>query len=62
MHSLPKVSQHGTSKHFDLFRSKLQNQTDINWNKSDLKKRIEQKYKLTNEEIDFIESMIKPMN
>ena len=37
--------------------------SDINWNKStqEIDKQLYSKYKLTNEEIEFIESMIKPM-
>lgn len=64
MHSLPKVSQHGTSKTYRFVP--LQNFTessDIDWNKSivEIDKQLYTKYKLTNEEIEFIESMIKPM-
>ena len=65
MHSLPKVSQHGTSKTYKFVP--LQNFTaksDIDWSKStvEIDKQLYAKYKLTPEEIDFIESMIKPMN
>ena len=65
MHSLPKVSQHGTSKTYKFVP--LQNFTaksDIAWSKStvEIDKQLYAKYKLTPEEIDFIESMIKPMN
>ena len=37
--------------------------SDINWNKpiSDIDRQLYKKYNLTQEEIDFIESMIKPM-
>ena len=64
MHSLPKVSQHGTSKTYKFVP--LQNFTaksDIDWSKStvEIDKQLYAKYKLTQEEIDFIESMIKPM-
>lgn len=64
MHSLPKVSQHGTSKTYKFVP--LQNFTaksDIDWSKStqEIDKQLYAKYKLTNEEIEFIESMIKPM-
>lgn len=64
MHSLPKVSQHGTSKTYKFvplqdFTSK----SDIDWRKSieEIDKHLYAKYKLTKEEIEFIESMIKPM-
>ncbi len=64
MHSLPKVSQHGTSKTYKFVP--LQNFTaksDIDWSKStvEIDKQLYAKYKLTQEEIDFIESMIKSM-
>jgi hypothetical protein len=64
MHSLPKVSQHGTSKTYKFVP--LQNFTaksDIDWSKStvEMDKQLYTKYKLTQEEIDFIESMIKSM-
>jgi len=64
MHSLPKVSQHGTSKTYQFVP--LQNFTknsDIDWTKStnEIDRQLYAKYKLTNEEIEFIESMIKPM-
>ena len=37
--------------------------SDINWNKSipEIDKQLYEKYSLTEEEIEFIESMIKPM-
>ena len=64
MHSLPKVSQHGTSKTYKFVP--LQNfeaDSDINWCKSisEIDQQLYAKYKLTKDEIDFIESMIKPM-
>lgn len=64
MHSLPKVSQHGTSKTYKFVP--LQNFTaksDIDWSKSteEIDKQLYAKYRLTKEEIEFIESMIKPM-
>ena len=64
MHSLPKVSQHGTSKTYKFvplqdFTSK----SDINWTKSieEIDQQLYKKYKLSIEEIEFIEKMIKPM-
>ena len=64
MHSLPKVSQHGTSKTYKFVP--LQNftsESDINWSKSieEIDKQLYVKYKLSKEEIEFIEKMIKPM-
>lgn len=64
MHSLAKISHHGTTKTYQFVP--LQNfkvDSDIDWSKSsqDLDKQFYLKYKLTNEEIEFIESMIKPM-
>lgn len=64
MHSIPKVSQHGTSKTYKFVP--LQNftsESDIDWSKSieEIDKQLYIKYKLTKEEIEFIEKMIKPM-
>lgn len=64
MHSLPKVSQHGTSKTYKFVP--LQNFTknsDIDWSKSiqEIDKQLYEKYKLSNAEIEFIDNMIKPM-
>ncbi len=64
MHSLSKVSQHGTSKTYKFVP--LQNFTadsDINWNKSinEIDKDLYAKYNLVDEEIEFIETMIKSM-
>lgn len=64
MHSLTKISQHGTSKTYKFvplqdFTSK----SDIDWTKSseEIDQQLYKKYKLSNEEIEFIEKMIKPM-
>ena len=64
MHSLAKISQHGTSKTYQFVP--LQNFTsasDIDWSKATgmIDQQLYAKYKLTAEEIDFIEKMIKPM-
>ncbi len=64
MHSLAKISQHGTSITYQFVP--LQNFTsksDIDWSKSieEIDKQLYNKYCLTKEEISFIESMIKPM-
>ena len=64
MHSLAKISQHGTSKTYQFVP--LQNFTaasDIDWSKATetIDQQLYAKYKLTKEEIDFIEKMIKPM-
>ncbi|MEO7923479.1 MAG: Eco57I restriction-modification methylase domain-containing protein [Chitinophagaceae bacterium] len=64
MHSLAKISQHGTSKTYNFVP--LQNFTsksDIDWSKSieEIDKQLFKKYSLTKEEIKFIESMIKPV-
>ena len=64
MHSLPKVSQHGTSKTYSLVPlQKFNSKSDIIWSKSieEIDKQLYKKYRLTKEEISFIESMIKPM-
>lgn len=65
MHSLPKVSQHGTSKTYKFVPLQdFTTKSDIDWSKSiaEIDKQLYKKYKLTKEEISFIESMIKPMN
>ena len=64
MLGLKKVTQHTTSKVYQFVP--LQNFThssDINWNmpSEQIDKQLYIKYELTQEEIDFIESMIKPM-
>jgi hypothetical protein len=64
MHSLTKISQHGTSKTYKFvplqdFTSK----SDIDWSKSieEINQQLYKKYKLSKEEIEFVEKMIKPM-
>jgi hypothetical protein len=64
MHSLAKSSQDATSKTYKFVP--LQDYTsdsDIDWNKSipEIDQQLYRKYKLTDEEIAFIERMIKPM-
>jgi hypothetical protein len=65
MHSISKASQDATSKTYQFvplqdFNSK----SDIDWKNSikDIDKQLYKKYKLTREEVKFIEDMIKPMN
>lgn len=63
-HSLGKASQDATSKTFRFVPvQNFTSESDIDWNKStqEIDKQLYDKYKLTQEEIDFIESMIKPM-
>jgi hypothetical protein len=65
MHSLSKASHHGTSKTYKFVP--LQNFTsasDIDWTKSiqEIDIQLYAKYGLTDEEKEFIESMIKSMN
>ena len=65
MHSLGKASQDATSKTYKFVP--LQNfstDSDINWDKSiqDIDTQLYKKYSLAPDEIDFIESMVKPMN
>ncbi|MEY3500192.1 MAG: hypothetical protein RL308_1861, partial [Bacteroidota bacterium] len=65
MHSLPKVSQHGTSKTYKFVPfQNFNSDSDIDWSKSvqEIDKQLYSKYNLTQDEIDFIENMIKPMN
>ncbi|RYF87482.1 MAG: restriction endonuclease [Chitinophagaceae bacterium] len=63
-HSLGKASQDATSKTYKFVP--LQNfstDSDINWSKSieEIDQQLYKKYNFSQEEIDFIESMIKPM-
>lgn len=63
-HSLGKASQDATSKTFRFVPTQnFTNNSDIDWSKStvEIDKQLYTKYKLTQEEIDFIESMIKSM-
>lgn len=63
-HSLGKASQDATSKTFRFVPvQNFNSESDIDWSKSsqEIDKQLYAKYKLTNEEIEFIESMIKPM-
>ncbi|HBM14902.1 MAG TPA: restriction endonuclease [Lentisphaeria bacterium] len=63
-HSLGKASQDATSKTFRFVPTQnFTANSDINWSKStqEIDKELYKKYKLSNEEIEFIESMIKPM-
>ena len=63
-HSVGKASQDATSKTYKFIP--LQNfnsKSDIDWNKSieEIDTQLYEKYGLTDEEIQFIETMIKPM-
>ena len=64
LHSLAKASHHGTSKTYKFVP--LQNFTkdsEIDWTQSieEIDKQLYKKYKLTNEETEFVEKMIKKM-
>jgi hypothetical protein len=64
MHSLAKASQDATSKTYKFVPLQdFTSNSDINWSKSipEIDQQLYQKYNLSEEEIDFIESMIKPM-
>ncbi len=64
LHSLAKSSQHGTSKTYKFIPLQdFTSSSDIDWNKSisEIDHQLYAKYGLTVEEIEFIESMIKPM-
>ena len=64
MHSLVKASQDATSKTYKFVPLQdFTKKSDIDWNQSieDLDSQLYKKYNLTSEEIEFIESMIKPM-
>lgn len=63
-HSLGKASQDATSKTFRFVPvQNFTSESDIDWSKStqEIDKQLYAKYKLTQEEIEFIEEMIKPM-
>lgn len=64
MHSLAKSSQDATSKTYNFVPLQdFTEKSDIDWSKSipEIDQQLYAKYGLTAEEIDFIESMIKPM-
>lgn len=64
MHSLVKASQDATSKTYKFVPLQdFTKNSDIDWNKSieEIDQQLYNKYNLTTEEIEFIESMIKPM-
>ncbi|OYU93830.1 MAG: restriction endonuclease [Bacteroidetes bacterium B1(2017)] len=63
-HSLGKASQDATSKTFRFVPiQNFTDKSDIDWSKStvEIDKQLYSKYKLTYEEVEFIENMIKPM-
>jgi hypothetical protein len=63
-HSLGKASQDATSKTFRFVPTQnFTENSDIDWSKStvEIDKQLYTKYKLTKEEIEFMESMIKSM-
>lgn len=62
--SLAKCSQHGTSKTYCYVPMQdFSSQSDIDWSKSvsDIDQQLYRKYGLSEEEMEFVESMIKPM-
>ncbi|MEI2987539.1 MAG: hypothetical protein V8T22_00535 [Oscillospiraceae bacterium] len=62
--SLAKCSQHGTSKTYCYVPMQdFSSQSDIDWSKSvsDIDQQLYRKYGLSEEEIAFVERMIKPM-
>jgi len=63
-HGLAKASHHGTSKTYKFVPlQKFTSDSDIDWGKSieEIDSQLYKKYNLNNEEIEFIEFMIKPM-
>ena len=59
-----KASQDATSKTYKFIPiQNFTSKSDIDWSKStaEIDRHLYAKYKLTKEEIEFIESMIKPM-
>lgn len=64
LHSLAKTSQHGTSKTYKFVPIQdFSINSDIDWSKSipEIDRQLYAKYNLIEEEISFIEKMIKPM-
>jgi hypothetical protein len=64
LHSLAKSSQHGTSKTYKFVPLQdFTSNSDIDWSKSipEIDQQLYAKYNFSEEEIDFIERMIKPM-
>jgi hypothetical protein len=64
LHSLAKASHHATSKTYKFVPLQdFTSSSDINWAKpvADIDHQLYEKYGLTDEEITFIENMIKPM-
>jgi hypothetical protein len=64
LHSIMKTSQHGTSKTYKFVPIQdFTANSDINWSQSipEIDQQLYKKYNLSEEEIAFIESMIKPM-
>ena len=64
MHSIAKISQHGTAKTYRFVPLQdFTNNSDINWGLpiSEVDKQLYKKYNLSDNEILYIESMIKPM-
>ena len=63
-HSVGKASQDATSKTYKFIPiQNFTSKSDIDWSKStaEIDRHLYAKYKLTKEEIEFIEDMIKPM-
>lgn len=64
LHSLAKSSQDATAKTYRFVPLQdFTSNSDIDWNKSisEIDQQLYKKYRLTQEEIEFIESMIRPM-
>ncbi len=64
MHSLAKSSQDATAKTYRFVPLQdFTSSSDIDWNKpvTEIDRQLYKKYNLTDEEINFIEGMIKPM-
>ena len=64
LHSLAKASQHGTAKTYKFVPLEdFTKNSDINWSKAtpEIDQQLYKKYKLSETEIQFIESMIKLM-
>ena len=64
LHGVAKISQHGTAKTYRFVPLQdFTEHSDIDWSKSiaEIDQQLYRKYNLSDDEIAFIEKMIKPM-
>lgn len=64
LHSLAKTSHHATAKTYQFVPLQdFSDKSDIDWSKSiaEIDQQLYAKYKFSKDEIDYVESKIKPM-